>query len=69
MPTVEISIERKHALLHRSIRLAPHHSGVFASIQLRKREILDAVESSQDKAKIVGQALGGTVSAKLCMDS
>ena len=44
LPTTEISIERKHAELHRWILAAPHHSPAFASLGVRRKEVTAIVD-------------------------
>ena len=44
LPTTEISIERKHAELHRWILSAPHHSPAFASLGVRRKEVTATVD-------------------------
>jgi hypothetical protein len=48
--TIEVSVERLHALLHKNIKLASFHNGAFASIMSRKHEILN--EISHDRARL-----------------
>lgn len=50
-PTLEISIERKHAQLHHHIRLAPRHGGSFASVFLRKAEVMRGLERQQETSQ------------------
>ncbi|CAE7347030.1 unnamed protein product [Symbiodinium sp. KB8] len=52
---LEVAIERCHAQLHRALRLAPRHSEAYASVNLRKSEII------QDMDRLEGR--GG---AELC---
>ena len=71
MPTVERTIERKHAQVSAGIRSAPHHSPVFTSVQgLRKPEILRVLDSNVDDAahfcKLVTEK---TRSARACIKS
>ena len=41
---IEVGIERRHAQLHRHIRLATNHSAAFASVGMRKDEIIQLLE-------------------------
>ena len=43
---LEIGIERRHAQMHHCLQTARHHSEAYASISMRKREILQEMESS-----------------------
>ena len=48
LSSTEVSIERDHALMHAHIKTAPYHSEAYASIQVRKHEILPFVERSAE---------------------
>ncbi|CAE7869098.1 unnamed protein product [Symbiodinium microadriaticum] len=41
---LEVAIERCHAQLHRALRLAPRHSEAYASVNLRKSEIIQDMD-------------------------
>ena len=65
-PIIEISIE--HAQLHRSIRLAPRHSGAFASIMLRKGEVISAMEADADRtSRDLAAHLHGNSTVSACV--
>lgn len=43
---LEVAVERRHAQLHQHLRAAPHHSEAFASIGLRRHEILEDMRNN-----------------------
>jgi hypothetical protein len=49
LPTLEVSIERKHAQLHHGIRLSPRHGGAFASMMLRKGELIRGLDENAEE--------------------
>jgi hypothetical protein len=61
--TMEVSVERIHKDLHQNIKLAPNHSTAYASLSLRKREILSAMEADPNVAFALAGIVGSTRSA------
>jgi hypothetical protein len=61
--TMEISVERLHAELHKSLRNATNHKGNFASVMARKPEILEIVYKSDASVRELASELSSVASA------
>ena len=46
---IEVGIERRHAQLHRHIRLATHHSPAYASVGMRKDEVIQLLDERRGR--------------------
>ena len=47
---LEQSIERRHAELHKAIRLSTHHSEAYASLGLRRDEVIELMREKPNEA-------------------
>ena len=66
---VETAIERDHAFLHRQIILAPHHSEAFASLGIRRPNLVSAVDESRAAAIRFSELLDSNRSAASCIEA
>ena len=60
----EISVERDHAMLHQHLLTASNHTEAYASVQMRKSEIVKHMESSEEHVAQLANHLADVRSAK-----
>ena len=65
---VETQIERGHAQLHRWVASAPHHSECFASVSMRREDVITGVESSDASAWAFAEELDTVRSPAKCIE-
>ena len=66
---IEIGIERDHAQLHRHILLASHHTEAYASLAMRKGEILDSFDENPERARTFAGILSDVRSPGTCLSA